>query len=86
MCRLALDLGNVHHELGPLLGLDPAVVEQIIYDYKRLPDTTFEVLVRWREDNQNSEDIMVDELCRAFNDLSLRSVAEKIVSDEYLGI
>ena len=86
MCRLALELGNVHMELGLLLGLSPAVVEQIVYDYQRLPDITFGVLVRWREDKQNSETIMVDELCRALNYLGLRCFAEKVVSDEYLGI
>ena len=70
MCRLALELGNVHMAGGSLLGLDPAVVEQIVYDYQRLPDITFAVLVRWREDKQNSKTIMVDELCRVFNDLA----------------
>ena len=38
MCRLARDLGNVHFQLGSLLRIDRAVIEQIESDYRCAPE------------------------------------------------
>ena len=86
MCRLARDLGNVHFQLGSLLRIDRAVIEQIESDYRCAPEKTFKLLVRWRDENLKNSNIvtMVDKLCTVFSDLNLSDIVDNIKSDKYL--